>query len=132
MSIFGWFGSGPKAVDTASDVVDKVSTGLVSGIDMMFYTEEEKAIAQRKNNELVYKFWELTAKENTQQSLARRELAKMTFKVYFSLILMGVGVYGFDPEYAKYIFDVVKGMSFLVVPIGAIYFGPHQFNKLKK
>jgi hypothetical protein len=131
MAWYSWFKSSDKAIDTAAGVVEKVSDGLYNGIDMAFYTDEEKAIDQRKKNELIYKFWELTTKENTQQSLARRELAKMTMKVYFSLILMAVSVWGFDKEYAEFIFKVVGTLSFLAVPIGAIYFGPHQFAKLK-
>jgi len=131
MGWFSWFGTGEKAVDTAADVAKTVSDGLYNGLDMVWYTDEEKAQQAHKNNELLYKFWGLVSKENTEQSKARRSMAEMTLKVYFSLILMGVAVWGFDPGYANYIFKVVGTLTYLTVPIGAIYFGPHQFAKLK-
>ena len=132
MSWFSWFGTGEKAVDTASDVAKTVSNGLYNGLDMVWYTDEEKAQQSHKNNELLYKFWDLISKENTEQSKARRSMAESTLNVYFSLILMGVAVWGFSPSYAAYIFKVVGTLTYLTVPIGAIYFGPHQFAKLKK
>ncbi len=57
--------------------------GAVSGIDAIFYTDEEKAVAKQKASDTVLKFWDTIARENTEQSQARRILARMTFQVYF-------------------------------------------------
>ena len=57
--------------------------GLISGIDKIAYTDEEKAEAHQKGTETILKFWEVISRENTEQSKARRILAKMTFQVFF-------------------------------------------------
>ncbi len=42
--------------------------GVVSGIDAIFYTDEEKAVAKQKASDTVLKFWDTIARENTEQS----------------------------------------------------------------
>jgi len=56
---------------------------LISGIDKIAYTDEEKAEVHQKGTETILKFWEVIARENTEQSKARRILARMTFQVFF-------------------------------------------------
>jgi len=119
-----------KSIDKALDISDKITTGAISGIDKLWYTSEEKAENAQKASETLLKFWEVIENENTEQSIARREIAKMTFKVYFFLLLAGVTVYKFDIEYAKFIFEVAGTLTGLVMGIGAIYFGPQQISKI--
>lgn len=121
-----------KTIDTAVETGAKVTEGIIAGIDKVWFTEEEKSDAQQKASETLLKYWETIATENTEQSKARRELAKMTFKVYFSLLLMAVGVYKFDPEYSAFIFTVAGTLTILVTGIGTIYFGPNQIAKIWK
>jgi hypothetical protein len=109
-----------------------IADGVMAGLDKVWFTDEEKSEARQKGSDTLLKFWEVIANENTEQSKARRELAKMTFKVYFSLLLMAVAVYGFDVEYAKFIFSVAGVLTVLVTGIGAIYFGPQQISKIWK
>lgn len=120
----------PQTIDKAVDVGVKVTDGIMSGIDKIWHTEEEKADAQQKGTETLLEFWKVIANENTEQSKARRELAKMVFKTWLSLILMAVPVYGFDKEYAKFIFDVAGTLTVIVGGIAAIYFGPQQISKV--
>lgn len=120
------------SIDKAIDIGDKVTTGVISGLDKIWYTEEEKAENRQKASETLLKFWNITANENTEQSKARRELAKMTFKVYFFLLLTGVTVYKLDSAYSKFIFDVASTLTPLVMGIAAIYFGPQQIAKVWK
>ncbi len=122
--------SAPKTIDKAVDVGAKVADGIMSGLDKLWFTKEEKADARQKGTETLLKFWEVVANENTEQSKARRELAKMVFKTYLSLILMAVAVYGFDKEYAKFIFEVAGILTVIVGGIAAIYFGPQQISKI--
>lgn len=122
----------PKSIDIAVETGAKIADGVMAGLDKMWYTKEEKAEARQKGTETLLKFWEVIANENTEQSKARRELAKMTFKVYFSLLLMAVVVRGFDKEYATFIFSVASVLTVLVGGIGAIYFGPNQISKVWK
>lgn len=79
--------SAPKTIDKAVDVGDKITTGIIAGLDKIWHTEEEKSDAQQKANETLLGFWKTVANENTEQSKARRELANMVFKVYFSLFI---------------------------------------------
>jgi len=122
----------PKAIDKALDVGEKITNGVISGIDKLWYTPEEKAENRQKANETLLGFWKTIATENTEQSKARRELAKMTFKVYFFLLLAAVTVYKFDAEYSKFIFGVAGTLTGLVLMIAGIYFGPHQIAKIWK
>lgn len=122
----------PKAIDKALVVGEKITDGVISGLDKIWFTDEEKSEAKQKGSETLLKFWEVIAKENTEQSKARRELAKMTFKVYFFLLLAGVTVYKFDPEYSKFIFEVAGTLNILVAGVAAIYFGPQQISKVWK
>ncbi len=91
---------------------------------------QEKVQYKADGVKLQLKFWETFGKENTDQSKARRELAKATFYVYFFLILSGAVVYKFDPAYAIYLFKIVESLTWLVGMIGAAYFVPHQVSKI--
>lgn len=122
----------PKTINTAVETGAKITDGIIAGLDKIWYTEEEKAEGRQKGSETLLKFWEVIANENTEQSKARRELARMTFKVYFSLLLMSVAVWGFSKEYAAFIFSVASVLTILVGGIGAIYFGPNQISKIWK
>ncbi len=123
-------GSATKAAENATDIAKTLTGGIVSGIDALILTDEEKIQYNVKSTELQLKFWETFGKENSEQSKARRELAKMTFKVFFFLILAGVTVYGFDNTYAIYLFKVAESIKWLVVTVAAAYFVPHQVSKI--
>ena len=105
---------------------------MISGIDAIAYTDEEKADARQKGTETILKFWEVISKENTEQSKARRILAKMTFQVFFFFLLVAAVVYKFDPGYAKFLLILVGKIMFLVSAIGVIYFGPNHLQKIVK
>jgi hypothetical protein len=124
--------TGIKAALSAPKIVEKGVDGVIAGIDKCFYTDEERSEAKQEAGKTLLKFWELTTQENTEQSKARRVLAKMTFQVYFFLVIMGALVYKFDSSYAKFLFDVAGSMTWLVTMVGAIYFGPHQVSKIWK
>ena len=130
MGFWTWLTGGGKTVETAANIAEKVTGGLIAGIDAVWYTDEEKAAAKQKAAETLLEFWKTTANENTERSKARRELAKMVFRVYFSLILIGVGTYLVRPEFSAFVFDVVGKITWLVGLVGGIYFGPHQISKI--
>lgn len=132
MGLFATLFTSKKSIDTAVETGAKIADGVIAGLDKVWFTEEEKSEARQKGSDTLLKFWEVIANENTEQSKARRELAKMTFKVYFSLLLMSVAVYGFDKEYAKFIFSVAGILTVLVAGVAAIYFGPQQISKVWK
>jgi hypothetical protein len=59
-----------------------VVDGLISRIDKIAYADEEKAKAHHKGTETILKSREVIARQNTEQSTARRLLVKMTFQVF--------------------------------------------------
>lgn len=122
----------PKTADKVADMGKTIVDGAVSGIDAIFYTDEEKAAAKQKASETILKFWDSIAKENTQQSKARRELSKMTFQVFFFFLLAAAVVYKLDAEYARFLLGLAGKLTVLVSAIAVIYFGPHQLSKIAK
>ena len=133
MGLLSWFsGLSPKSAETAVEAGKNITDGLLAGIDKIWQTDEEKSDAKQKASETILKFWELTANENTEQSRARRELARMTFQVFFFFLLAAAVVYGFNKEYAKFLLNLAGTITFLVSAIGIIYFGPHQISKIIK
>lgn len=130
MGIFSFLNSGTKAAENATEIANKLTGGIISGIDALVLTDEEKIRYKADGVKLQLKFWEAFGKENTDQSKARRELAKATFYVYFFLILSGAVVYKVDQSYAIYLFKVVESLTWLVGMIAAAYFVPHQISKV--
>jgi len=132
MAWYSFLTSSTKTVETATEAGKSIIDGIISGIDKIAYTDEEKAEARQKGSETILKFWEVIARENTEQSKARRILAKMTFQVFFFFLLAAAVVYKFDPGYAKFLLILAGKIMFLVSAIGVIYFGPHQLQKIVK
>ena len=124
--------SSTKKVETATEVGKSIVDGLISEIDAIAYTDEEKAEAHQKGTETILIFWEVISRENTEQSKVKRILAKMTFQVFFFFLLAAAVVYKLDPEYAKFLLILAGKIMFLVSAIGVIYFGPHQLQKIVK
>lgn len=120
----------PKSIDKAVDAGKNITDGMIAGIDKVWYTNEEKAEAKQKASETILKYWEAIAKENTEQSKARRFLASLTFVVFFLFLVVSAGVYKWDIEYSKFLLDLAGKISWLVSAIAVIYFGPHQLQKL--
>ena len=133
MGLLNWLtgaGAATKAAENVTDIGRTITSGVVSGIDALILTDEEKEQYSADAGKLYLKFWETFGSENSEQSRARRELAKMTFKVYFFLILLGVVVYRIDAEYASFVFDIVKSITWLVGMVAGAYFIPHQVSKV--
>ena len=81
MGLWGWF-TGAKQVDKTLDIADKTTGGIISGIDAMFYTEEEKAQMLQKRLELSeqvskthIELMKVTHDETTVRSITRRIIA---------------------------------------------------------
>lgn len=132
MAFWSFLTSSTKTVETAAEAGKKITDGIVNGIDALFLTDEEKLQYRQKGAENILKYWEIISKENTEQSKARRELAKMTFQVFFFFLLAAAVLYKLDTEYAKFLLQLAGKIMFLVSAIGVIYFGPHQIQKVWK
>lgn len=122
MSLFSWLTGGG---DTANKVIETASSGL----DMMFFTDEEKSIAGQK----VLDFKLEWLKATSGQNLARRVIAFGVVGLWCLGVLTACVAQLISPEYSKFIFSVLKdivGLPFTVI-IG-FYFAAHMVGKLKK
>ena len=139
----GWWSAlfaAPKAVEKVAEMGETIVKGAVSGLDKIFFTDEERAEAHAEASKIVLGFWDRIAKENTEQSRARRALAMMSFKAFFALIFMAVLCKALAipfaaqavqlNELATFILGCIKLFSFIISAITVIYFGPHQVSKI--
>ena len=118
-------------------IVEKVVDGAISGIDKLFYTDEEKADVNRKIADGVQDFVKQSLDENTARSRTRRILAIMIMGVFLLLIIAAAAIYELNPDYSKFLFEVAGDMSTLALMVAAFFFGAHMFgrdiiNKKKK
>jgi hypothetical protein len=138
---WGWLASiftSPKAVEDVTETGKKIAGGIVDGIDVLILTDEEKIQYNQKGAEIVLSFWGQIAKENTEQSKARRALAMLTLRSFFYMIFLAITcrIFGIvaEPlvEVSHFILKIALSgiVGGLVISIGTIYFGPHQLSKI--
>lgn len=138
---WGWLAKifvSQKSVEDVTETGKKLSLGLMDGLDHMRFGEQERAEFSKDGAKIVLSFWEQMAKENSQQSIARRELALLTLKSFFYMIFLAIvcRIFGtmIKPliEVSKFILSIALSgiVGGLVISIGAIYFGPHQLSKI--
>jgi len=117
-----------KVLDLAKDGLD----GVKSGLDMAWFTDEEKSIASQKLIDTQLKFISMQKDENSIRSRARRILAFGIIGWYLSGLTTVAVVYHFDTVYAEFLFNIVKSVS---IPFGLVigfYFGVHLIRGAKK
>jgi hypothetical protein len=68
-SAIGIFKTSERAIDVATKVADKGTTGIISGIDAAWYTKEEKAQDGLKRMELVRDMIATAKDENSIRSI---------------------------------------------------------------
>ena len=130
--------SSKKSVEDITETGKKISLGIMDGLDHLRFGEQERAEFSMKGAEIVLQFWDRTAKENSEQSKARRLLAMLTLKSFFYMIFMAIAcrVLGIlQPklvEVSTFILEIALSgiVGGLVISIGAIYFGPYQLSKI--
>lgn len=126
MGFLSLFGKSEKA----ADIAEKATSGLISGIDKMFFTNEEKAEAAQKVMDVHLKMIEATASENTVRSKTRRYLALMIMGTFLFLLVFGALIYKFDPEWARHVLECAKSLSAMAFAIGVFYFGYYGIKSL--
>lgn len=75
MSFLGALFSSKKAVDTALDIGKNTAENIISGIDHIFYGDQEKAEFSINVGKQVLEFVQATLSESTMRSMARRIIA---------------------------------------------------------
>lgn len=140
MGFFSWI-TGKKSVDKTLDIAEKTTSGIMSGIDKMFYTEEEKAEMFQKRLELSeqaskvhIELMKTTHDETTTRSVTRRVIAiSIMFITFLSIISLCV-VWKVDNQWGEFILKVVEyyqlGWAFIAVVV--FFFGNHMITRFKK
>lgn len=121
MGLFSWLTGGG---DTASKVIETASSGL----DMMFYTDEEKSIAAQK----VLDFKLAWLKATSGQNLARRIIAIGVVSLWILLVLAACIVRIWSEEGSNFLFNVLKDIvntPFMII-IG-FYFAAQIIDRFK-
>ena len=125
MSWFSWLTGESKSVEKAVD-------GVYNGLDMAFYTDEEKAIANHKILDFKIRHAEATKKE----SIARRVISFIVSGVWAVIVLMMVVAGYFDRgenSFSVYLKSVL--VDVVNEPFGYIimfYFAAHIVKGLSK
>ena len=126
MGFFTSLFSTKKVVDAIPETAGKVVDGVVSGVDKLFFTDEEKTEASQKAMESIYSFIRTTMDESSIRSITRRVLAVEIVSAFVFLLLAGALVYAFRPDWAAHILACAKALSNLVLAVSVFYFGPYQ------
>ena len=121
----------------AADTIDKVGEGLVKGVDMLFFTEEEKAIYSANAGELWLKTQGVLAAENTARTLTRRYISVaviynwllMNLVTFFVAVFLALAQKGI--EVALSLFTTINTvMGTVVLAIIVFYFGPSALGRI--
>ncbi len=128
MGLLDIFRTSEKAVDTAADLIKAGADGL----DMLFFTDEEKSEASNKFYENWIKTLGMLVDTESIRSITRRYLAVSVVGTWLLLILLGVAVrvFGGDKEAAEFVFEVAKSMNYSVLAVVTFYFGPEMIGRL--
>lgn len=120
--------SAPKAVDAGLDLV---KSG-VSGIDKLFFTEEEKSDARRNWFKLWLEGQKITASENTTRSVTRRILAVSIVGEFLLFILMAGIAWPWMKGWAMFLLELAQSLGNLVLLVAGFYFGVHLLRGWKE
>lgn len=123
MGLFDWLTGGGKAAD-------KIISGVSAGIDMTFYTEEEKSIANQKILDFKLKY----AQSTTAQNVARRIIAIAVTGMWVFLVLLAVAAYLIDlKQFSEFIFKVLQdNVNTPFSIIVGFYFLAHITRQVKR
>ena len=130
--------TGANAINQTMDIAEKTTDGVISGIDKIFYSPEEKAETLTKRLEIAdkiatthIKLMQITADETTTRSINRRIVASYIMIINFIFAISICLSWKFDPEWANFMLKVCKmlwiGEAFTAVVI--FYFGNYLAGK---
>lgn len=127
MGIFSFLDNSEKALD----IVDKRSSDIVSGLDAMFHTEEERAAVALKYTELHQEFVHKSASENTVRSITRRIIAVsiILYTLLFAIPTIITLKY-YNPELGDFALELAVAFKLHIAFITTcvFFFGNHVLN----
>jgi len=126
--LFGGSKSATKVVDTGADLL----TTAASGVDMLFFTDEERSQASQKAFNSWVEAQAAFRDESSIRSLTRRILAVMFCVFYLLLIFGSVVLYRVDEAWGKLCFEMAEILTPIVGAVIFFYFGPNQIARAVK
>jgi len=123
--------SGVKAVfgvgSEGSSNIMKVASGIGGWIDEQDFTAEEKAKYNAEVLSSYGKYMETTVAENTKRSLTRREIAVWVIRTEIGFLVSSAILFKIDSDLSEYLYKIATTtpMDYLVLGIGAFFFGAH-------
>lgn len=119
-----------KRLFSSPDVIEKTVDGIYSGVDKVFFTQEERSEATQKAQEIYQAMWMAAV----PSALSRRIIACSVTFVWVILVLLMVALGIFDNmASAEFTFEVMK--SIVATPFGIIigfYFLSQVVTNFKK
>jgi hypothetical protein len=119
------------------DIAEKGVSSVISGIDKMFYTDEEKANTFDKRLEMSERLAQAhidmikaTASENSIRSITRRIATFFILGLFsFSLVLSAIG-WMVNDEWAKFVMSALLSISTnpLMLMVAGFFYGSHMVN----
>jgi len=98
-----------------SNNIDRAGEGLYNGIDNMFYTDEEKGVANQKILDWKLKYASVTAPQN----ISRRFIAIVVTLLWaLAIVVMCVAKFFDNATFATYMFEVMRdvvGPPFMII-----------------
>jgi len=111
-------------------VAEKVLDGAISGIDKLFYTNEEKADSRKEVAKMYMAHQTLILGENTARSITRRILAIMIIGAFLSGLIFSVGIWKYSPGWAKFTLGVTGHLSTGFGGIIVFYYGYYAVGNI--
>jgi hypothetical protein len=121
-----WFTVGSKGVDMA----DKVLDGAVSGLDKLFFTDEEKAEFKQNAGKMYLEHQKIILSENTARSITRRILAVMIIGVFLAGLVFAVAIWKYNSAWAAFTLKVAGNLSTGFGAIIVFYYGYYAVGNL--
>ena len=129
MGILSWFSGSKKAMDIAEKGVD----GIISGLDHLNFSEEEKHKGAIGVTKLMIERVKLAISESSVRSMTRRIIAIMFCGTFLLLLLMAAFVYPWSAEFklwSKHLFECSKVLVNPIIAIILFYFGSYGIGYL--
>ena len=122
--MIGWLKGVLSTPKIATDVVE----GAISGIDKLFFTEEEKSDARQKMSEVWLDTVKATAGESSIRSITRRILAVMIVGTFLFFLITSFLCFPYLPTWSAFGLSLAKELSTLTLAVGVFYFGTYAIG----
>lgn len=122
-----------KVVTVGADIAKQTTDGIISGLDKIKYTDEEKADTKILAGKAIISSYDRFSKENGQQSRARRDIAWAFVYLYAGFCLQGclyIALWDLAKINLLIKFAGVMGLNLIMGSIIVTYFTPYQLSRL--